>query len=143
MAEHRLVKETLIEPIKKLLKSMQIAGVTTAGDPLQAFIALDGVENLNLGSMDYPTILCAFRRIMHILQVHRLPIWAFLFTTQWPLHSIAPSTRINHAIFERIPPFVSFMTDIALLTQSPEMIKTRPLTQFATLNHLSALGRPL
>ena len=134
-----MVNAELLRPAEALVAALEEANVTKATDPLQLFIALDGVSNLvdSCRSTDDPTIIVALRRVMGLLT--SLPIWAFLLTTQLPLHHVAPSIGVHG----QIPPFVSFMTDLGLTGQAPKALMKKPLGEYSTVQHISAMGRPL
>ncbi|KAF8455533.1 hypothetical protein BGX38DRAFT_1140442 [Terfezia claveryi] len=146
METHHLFIRHLKKPLFKLLENLH------AGEPavqVPALLVFDEVSNLIVGTPASSPYL-ALRRVLRCLR--SFPAWSFFLDTNSSLTNIAPSTsndlsaRIRERKFVRIIPFFSFPINLGMsqcLQEDMASQITKPLAQFATIQHMALLGRPL
>ena len=155
-----LIEDRLLRPTKELVELMQArARVSVATDTHAAknpngdrllFLAFD--EAANLFKSDGDVRFAALRRVLQLL--NQFPIWSLFLSTKSqidyldPREKDDPSARIRQHKLSRFSPFIGIELDVEASRRladpslcPQELVK--PLSDFATADHMTMFGRPL
>jgi hypothetical protein len=173
MASHEFVQKHLVRPARELIdrfdRQYQVpadpeadaTSISSSGSPA----ATKAAKQLLLFAFDEAASLWvtadgkktgnpfyALRRVLGLLK--DIPIWSLLLSTQSTTGSLLPpretdiSTRMRDGRLNTIEPFLGLQVDIAAeeavaTIEGFEEEKRKPMSQFATVKHMTMFGRSL